>query len=392
MRTRRLDLVPAILLFLLLPTALLGQQPALTGFDAFVEEVMEEWGVPGLAVGALEEGEVVLARGYGYRDVEGRRPVTPSTLFAIGSTTKSFTATLVGMLVDDGDLAWDAPVREYVPEFRLRDPVASKQASLIDLLSHRSGLPAHDTLWYGRDRDREALFRRLRRLEPSAPFRSVFQYQNLMFMAAGHIAGRVAGESWEALIRERILEPLGMRRTNLSVTTLQRDDDFAYPYEARGDEVVRVPFRSLDAIGPAGSINSSVEEMLRYLRFRLALGEWQGSRLLSATSALEMETPHTAIPQIPGYPEVGYASYGLGVMLTTYRGHRMVTHNGGIDGFASTMAWLPDDSIAVVVLTNLTGNPLPAIVGNRLLDRLLGLPPIDWAGRVRAGEEAEGPE
>ena len=391
MRTRGLDPVAAILLFLLLPTPLLGQQPALTGFDAFVEEVMEEWDVPGLAVAALEDGEVVLARGYGYRDVEGRRPVTPSTLFAIGSTTKSFTATLVGMLVDDGHLAWDTPVREYVPEFRLRDPVASEQASFIDLLSHRSGLPAHDTLWYGRDRDREALFRRLRRLEPSAPFRSVFQYQNLMFMAAGHIAGRVAGASWEALIRERILTPLGMHRSNLSVTTLQRVDDFAYPYEARGDAVARVPFRSLDAIGPAGSINSSVEEMLRYLRFRLALGEWQGSRLLSTASALEMETPHTAIPQIPGYPEVGYASYGLGVMLTTYRGRRMVTHNGGIDGFASTMAWLPDDSIAVVVLTNLTGNPLPAIVGNRVLDRLLDLPPIDWAGRVRA-EEAAGPD
>lgn len=391
MRIRGPFLLAILLWLVFLPAGLAGQDPRLSGLDAFVEEVMAEWGVPGLAVGALEDGRVVLARGYGFRDVEGSRPVTPSTLFPIGSTTKSFTATLVGMLVDDGAVAWDTPVREYAPDFRLRDPVASDQMSFIDLLSHRSGLPAHDTLWYGREVGRETLFRQLRQLEPSAPFRSVFQYQNLMFMAAGHIAGRVAGRSWETLMRERILEPLDMDRTNLTVAALQRHGDFAYPYEHRGDELVRIPFRNLDAVGPAGSINSSVAEMLHYLRFRLDLGEWRGDRLLSTASALEMETPHTAIPQIPQYPEVGYASYGLGVILTTYRGHRMVTHSGGIDGFSSTMAWLPDDSIAVIVLTNLTDNPLPAIVENRVLDQLLGLPPLDWAGRVRE-EETGGSE
>lgn len=399
------------------------------GFDRFVQSVMEEWQVPGLAVAAVQDGEVVLSRGYGYRNVEEKLPVTPRTLFAIGSNTKSFTATMLGMLVDDGKLAWDTPVQEYLPDFRLHSDVATDQMTPEDLVTHRSGLPRHDLLWYGSELSREQLFHRLRYLEPSEPFRSEYQYQNLMFMTAGYLAGKITGTSWEELVDERILTPLGMERTNFSVEEMPKSDDFAYPYAMRDSQVVRIPFRNLDAIGPAGSINSSVEEMVHYIQFHIAggvggglqggvvtdggtgesavsrgkmggaggseSGRADGNRLLSEANARAMQRPQMAMSGDPQDPELGHSTYGLGLVVGSYRGHKLVRHGGGIDGFISSMAWLPKDSIGVMVLTNFSGNnPVPGIVTWNVFDRLLGLQEVDWAGRIkeRQAEDEESDE
>ncbi|MDE2978859.1 MAG: serine hydrolase, partial [Acidobacteriota bacterium] len=204
----------------------------LEGFDEWVESVMTEWKVPGLGVAIVEDGKTVYARGYGWRDIERELPVTPDTLFAIGSNTKSFTATLLAMQVDDGALAWDEPVRTVLPEFHLHDPVATAQMTAADLLSHRSGLPRHDLYWLATGKSRAEMLAGLHHLEPSATFRSSFQYQNLMYMTAGKVSERIGGKSWEELVEERILRPLGMKRANFSVTRMQEDDDFSYGYGA----------------------------------------------------------------------------------------------------------------------------------------------------------------
>ncbi|HVC92073.1 MAG TPA: serine hydrolase [Pirellulales bacterium] len=371
----------------------------LAGFDELVAGLMKEDKVPGLAVAVIRDGQVVLAKGYGHRNVAEQLPVTAQTLFAIGSVTKSFTAAGLGMLVDEGKLDWDQSVRKWLNDFQLKDGIATEHMTPRDLVTHRSGLPRHDFLWYGSPLSRRELYDRLKFLEPSKEFRATFQYNNLMFMTAGLLIERVSGASWEDFTRERFFGPLSMVRSNFSVVDSQKTDNFALPYHLVGEEVKTVPFRNIDAVGPAGSINSSVEEMIRYVQFHIAKGKVGEVQRLSAANAEAMQSPQMVTPGSPPYEELGHSSYGLGLNVASYRGHKLVEHGGGIDGFISKLSFMPAKKIGVIVLTNLSGGSFiasPAITYN-LYDRLLGLEPIDWAGRLReqiakakqAGEEAK---
>jgi len=257
-------------------------------------------------------------------------------------------------------------------------------------VTHVSGLPRHDALWYGRSYDRASLLSRLRYLEPSTTFRGRYQYQNLMFMTAGYLVEQITGELWDARIDERIFTPLGMVRSNTSVRDLATADDAALGYSLDSDTLVRVPYRNIDAIGPAGAINASVEEMLTYVQMYLDSGMVGDRRIVSGDQIAMMETAQSAIGSRDQYAEIGPGTYGLGVRITTYRGSKIVGHGGGIDGFISAMAWLPNDRIGVVVLSNRSGsaNPVPTIVQYRVLDELLGLDPIGWNARIRTDWEA----
>ena len=376
-------------------TAALGASSAektFAGFDELVAAVMREWKIPGLAVAAIKDGSVVLSKGYGYRDVERQLPVTPQTLMAIGSNSKSFTVTLMGMLSDEGKLDWDKPVRTYLPDFELHDDVASRLMTPTDLVTHRSGLPRHDLMWYGRAFTRKELYQRLRFLEPSVSFRQRYQYNNLMFMTAGYLVEQLTQQSWDDLIRQRIFTPLGMTRSNTSVRHLPSSGDYALPYMLRDEKVVPVAFRNIDVVAPAGSINSSVEDMARYIQLHIQQGTHNGAALVSKRFATRMQSPHSALPiaadpEAPVYAELGPGAYGLGVNVASYRGHKQVTHGGGIDGFISSMSWMPDEKLGVIVLSNYSGiNPVPTIVMQHVYDRLLGLEPVDWAGRVRTDQ------
>jgi CubicO group peptidase (beta-lactamase class C family) len=378
------------------PLAPLGQaQPSseLDGFDAFVADVMRDWKVPGLAVGVIRDGKIVVAKGYGFRDVGKKLPVTSQTLMAIGSNSKSFTVTLLGMLVDERKLELDKPVRTYLPDFELQDDVATRLMTPIDLVTHRSGLPRHDAMWGAGGFTRKELYQRLRFLEPTATFRQRYQYNNLMFMTAGILVEQVAGQPWEALIKDRIFTPLGMLRSNTSVRDMAHAPDFSLPYVERGGKVVAVPFRNIDAVGPAGSINSNIDEMLRYVRMHIDQGSVNGKPIVSRGFSARMQTVHSA-PDFtfeaddPVYTEMGPGGYGLGVLVRSYRGHKHVSHGGGIDGFISAMTWLPHARIGIVVLSNLSGtNPVPNLVTQNLCDRLLRLPPVDVVARAKAAQE-----
>ena len=364
-------------------TAPVQTEDPFAGFDAFVTGVMEDWTIPGVAVGVIRDGEIVLARGFGYRDIEAELPVTEHTTMAIGSNSKSFTVTLMGMLVDQGKLEWDTPVRDYLPDFRLHDEFATAEMTPRDLVTHQSGLPRHDNVWYGRDGTRADIFAKLRYLEPSASFRSRYQYQNLMFMTAGYLTERIAGANWDELIDQWIFTPLGMERSNTSVRDSPASGDYAVPYLLRDGTLARTSFRNIDAVGPAGSINSNVTEMLAYIQAHIEGGVFEGHRLLSDESSTTMQQPHFAMPGESDFPELGQASYGLGLRVSSYRGHKMVAHGGGIDGFISSMSWLPREKIGVMVLTNRSGemNPVPVMIAYNVYDRLLGLDPVDWNGR-----------
>jgi CubicO group peptidase (beta-lactamase class C family) len=358
---------------------------ALAGLEDVIQKAMKDWKVPGFAIAVVKDDAVVFARGYGLRDVKNQLPVTTDTLFAIGSSSKAFTAMSLALLVEDGKLAWDTPVRRYLPTFALKDDVAREQMTPRDLVTHRSGLPRHDFVWYNASLTREEMVARLSHLEPNAGFREKFQYQNLMFMTAGYLAGHVAGTTWEDLVRRRIFEPLGMRGSNFSVQDSKKTADYALPFQKKDDVVREIPFRDITEVGPAGSINSSVAQMAQWLRLQLGKGKIGETRLLSTSGMAEMHAPQMVLPPVFSVagpdPEVTNASYGLGWIVESYRGRVRVQHGGAIDGFRCQVAFVPDSGVGVVTLANLGGTLLTEVVANTVTDRLLGLPSIDWNTR-----------
>lgn len=366
----------------------LHQNEILDRIRAFVDSTMKIWKVPGLGMAIVKDNEVILAEGFGMRSVEESLPVTSKTLFAIGSCTKAFTSAVLGVLVDEGMIDWNEKIRNYIPEFRLKDEFATQRMTVLDLVTHRSGLPRHDLVWYNSPATREELFRRLRYLEPSKDFRSVFQYQNLMFMTAGYLAGRVSGKSWENLVQEKIFDPLNMKNSNFSVDISQKSSDFALPYKEKNDKVVKIPFRNIDNVGPAGSINSNAEEMARWIIVHLNKGKYKDKQIVSEAQIVMMHTPQMVVPGPMRYDEASEVTYGMGWFIRTYRGHKLVYHGGNIDGFSALVSLLPRDGIGIAILTNLNGTPLPTIISYYAIDLLLGKKPVDWNSRIRLQQES----
>jgi CubicO group peptidase (beta-lactamase class C family) len=375
----------AVFSALAVPIAPAASRGNLDGFDDFMAKAMTEFKVPGAAVAVVKDGKIVFAKGYGYRDVARKQPVTGATIFPIASITKSFTVTALGTLVDQGKLDWDKPVRQYLPGFRMYDPVATEQLTTRDMVTHRTGLPRHDMIWYSSSFTREQLVERLRYLEPNKPIRSKFQYNNLMFLTAGYLGGRIGGLSWEDLVRQRVLEPLGMTNTKFSSDEARKTPDYALPYRKnRKTEVVsEIEFSRWGDVGPAGAMNSSIDDMAKYLLMHVNKGNVGGKQILGKNNADQMQSPQMVIQGSPLFAEQGEESYGMGLFIETYRGHKHVKHGGNLDGFSLQLSFLPDDGIGVVVLTNLSGTFLRDLVSYEVYDRLLGLGTIDWVQRFR---------
>jgi CubicO group peptidase (beta-lactamase class C family) len=312
--------------------------------------------------------------------------VDEHTLFAIGSSSKAFTAASIAMLVDDGKLKWDDPATKYLPGFQLFDPYSTRELTVADLLSHRSGLARGDLLWYASEYDRNEILRRVRYLKPSWSLRSRFGYQNIMFLAAGQIIPSITGKSWDQFIRERIFTPLGMKSTNASIKALTASANVASPHSKIHDKTQVVPWRNIDNIAPAGSINSNVEDMAQWLRLQLGGGVYQNQRLLSTAAIKEMHTPQTIIRlegiQASLYPEAHFLSYGLGWFLSDYRGRKLVEHGGAIDGMRAEVAMIPEEKVGVVILTNLHGTILPQALMFKIFDFYLNAPQRDWSAEM----------
>lgn len=354
----------------------------LNGLDDFVEEQLQRWKGVGVAVAVIHKDEVILQKGYGYRDLESQLEVTPHTLFAIGSSTKAFTASTAALLVDQDILKWDTPVRTYLKDFKMFDPVATERLTIRDMLCHRSGLPRHEMAWYNSPRSREELVNALQYLEPNEDFRNKWQYQNLMYMAAGYLVGQLKGTSWENVVQESLFSPLGMNSSVFSVDEMQNQPDFAFPYMDQNGENTRIPFRKIDAVGPAGSINSNLVDMIAWVQFQLNQGQQGGNQLISKEQLAVTHSPQMACDSPFHSKELPVSTYGLGWMIDSYRGNAMIHHGGAIDGFASQVAFLPEEQIGVVVLCNTNGSILPYTISFNVIDRLLELKPVDWSGRL----------
>lgn len=371
-----------IIIFVFSVSAIAQDDLNLNGYDQYVEKAMKDWKVQGCAVAIVKNGKVVYTKGFGLRDVKNNLPVTPNTLFAIGSCTKAFTSAAICLLVDDGKIDFDKPVITYYPNFKLQDDYVTTHITVRDLLCHRSGLPRHDFVWYGAaNLSRKDLVDALRYLEPSKGFRETWQYQNGMFGVAGYLVDIISEDSWENFVAKKIFGPLGMKSSNFSVTESQKTSDFAKPYAERKDEVKEIPFYDIEAMGPAGSINSSVTDMANWLIMQINCGKFNGTQVVSEGSLRQTQTPQMIMPS--GITdEVFYSTYGMGWMITSYRGHLRLEHGGNIDGFSASTCFLPKDSIGVVVLTNMDGTSMPSVARNYAVDKLLGLSEIDWSSKL----------
>jgi CubicO group peptidase (beta-lactamase class C family) len=365
---------------------------------------LERWQVPGLELAVVQAGKVLLAEGFGLRNIARQLPVTPTTRFHHGSTGKAFTGVLAGTLVDQGLLDWDRPIREYLPDFRLPDQLVETRVTLSDLLAHRSGLARHEWVWLANPSlTRAELVHRLRYLKSNLDFRTTFQYSNLAYVTVGHLVATVTGSTWEEEMRRRVLEPLGMDRTVTSVDEAQAVEH-AQPYAAppdrganggrrgavhrpRLEELVEIPWRRSDQIAPAGQMISCATDVARWLLLQLSDGEVAGRRVISAETLAETRRLRTPF-EVPGPdPDVRFYGYGFGWMLGTYRGRRLVWHNGGIDGFHTDIALLPDDRIAVAASCNLLQTELTFALVFHALDVLLGEEPKPWSKNVQAQAE-----
>lgn len=360
------------------------------GLDATIDSAMKAFHVPGLALAVVKGNKVLYIKGYGYRDVARKLPVTPNTMFPVASITKSFAATVLASLVKDGKLEWDKPVRTYLSDFQLNDPVASERISVRDLITNRTGMPRHDLLWTINEFTREQLYGRLRYLELSRDMRTTWQYANLMFMTSGILAGRVAGSTWDDLVQQRVFAPLRMRTATTSLAAYTQSPDHAEPYAwSDVDTLMHIPFRSFEQVGAAGNVQSTIDEMSRYLIMHLRDGVFENDTIMRPADAREIHRPQMAMakPMLwenGEFPELGDETYGMGMLVNSYRGHKLVHNPGNNDGFALELSMLPNDSLGVMVLTNMYSTTLRDFVQFLVYDRLLGLPRVDWTGRFRA--------
>jgi CubicO group peptidase (beta-lactamase class C family) len=376
-----------ILAFLVLGGILLqppagAQEDPLAGLDGFISRVMETWKAPGIAVAVVKGDSVILAKGYGVKDIRTGAPLDEGSLFAVASTSKAFTAAALGILVDEGLISWDDKVTDHLPGFQLYDPYVTREFTIRDLLSHRGGLPRGDRLWYGSPFNRDEVIRRVRFLEPVWSFRARYGYQNIMYLAAGELIEAVTGTSWDDFLRQAIFDPLGMETTTTTTRGITDLPNVATPHVMLEDEVTPVGWRDFDNVGGAGAVNSSAWEMAQWIRLQLGGGVYQGRRLLSDSVMKEMHTPQTVVRMSETterlFPETHFQAYGLGWRLQDYRGRKVVRHGGSLDGMRTHVGLVPEEELGVVVITNLNNSWVPQVVLYNIFDAFLGHREKDW--------------
>lgn len=357
-----------------------------SALDRILQTALKVAGVPGMAL-AVASSEEAYTQGYGVKEIGGADRVTPATLFLSASVTKPFTATAIALLVDRGKLSWDEPVRRYLPEFRLADPVADSQVTLRDLITHRTGLPAHDYLWYHSGYSRHEVFRRIGNLKPTAPFRTKLQYSNLGYMVAGEVVRAVSGaDSFESFLQTELLIPLGMHRSNLSIAQAEADPDHTEPHKRISGKMQQVAWEGFDSVTACGGLNSCATDMVKWLQFHLNQGKTlEGKQLLSPTALQETYQPQAIIAAPLGQIPI---SCCLAWGFQDYSGHLLLSHGGANDRFRAQITLAPKAGIGFCLFANQRG-PYFNSVANAIRNVLLGLPPEDWVRVCKADIKKE---
>ncbi len=407
---RLIGLMAIATIVLAVPARTAAQSPdpavvkKLGNFDAWMTKVIKDWNVPGIGVGIVKGDKLVFAKGYGFRDYGQKLPYTPATLQQIASNTKLFTAIAAGLLVEEGRLTWDKPIRESVPSIKFHNNELDTTVTLRDMLAHRTGITRHDTIWYQSDDTRQQLFDKVKFLEPQEPLRQTFLYNNLMYAAVGHIIELQSGKVWEEFVRERIFKPLEMTSTVYSVADMLKQAEPGVPYTEKRDsfELYKIPYyEDIGGVAPCGAIISNIQDMSHWLIALMNDGRYNGRQVLppavlKATLEPAIALPNTAA-EVLGFWEALNAAYGMGRETVSYRGHLLTFHGGDLPGFHSQVSFLPKDKLGVLVFV--IGDHCASLyntVSYNVYERLLGLDQTPWSERLldlrlknkKAGTEA----
>lgn len=361
----------------------------LQGFDAYITKVLKDWNCPGIGVGIVVGDKLVFVRGYGYRDYEKKLPFTPTTLFQIASNTKLFTAVAAGLLVEEGKLTWDKPVRDSVAAIQFYNDELNNTITLRDMLAHRTGITRHDMIWYKSDFTRKELFERLKYLEPREPMRQRFLYNNMMYAAVGYLIELQSGKTWEEFVRDRIFKPLDMNATMYTIEEMLKEDDRGVPFTEKRDttEIYKIPYyEDIAGVAPAGAIISNIQDMSHWLLALMNDGKYAGkqvipSNVLKTTLEPALSLPNT-LAETRGFWELLNSAYGMGRFTGSYRGHLIVYHGGDLNGFHSQVSFMPRERIGVIVFV--IGDHCSILyntVSYNVYERLLAMDQTPWSDR-----------
>ncbi|MDO1501049.1 serine hydrolase [Winogradskyella maritima] len=354
----------------------------LKGLTKELNTVLDITDTAGFAIAVVEGDKVLYAKGFGYRDYENKIPVDANTIFAIGSSTKAFTSAILGILEEEDKVDFDENPRKYIPELSFYNDNLNNNLIVRDLMRHSTGIPRHDGAWYFfPSKDKDSLLARVEYQEPFTGIRQQWYYNNFMFLAQGVIAERVTGKSWEDNIKELFLKPLGMDRTEMDIDGMKTASNASLGYRAEDGNIIKMDYYDIAGMSPAGSINSSVNDMTKWLMTWINDGKYKEKQIIPESYVQSaMSSQMVIAPALPSEknPDIHFANYGYGWFMSSYKGHYRVEHGGNIDGFSASVAFFPSDDIGIVVLANQNGSAVPSLVRNTVSDYVLQLKKSNW--------------
>ena len=356
----------------------------LKGIEKQFNAVLETTKTAGFAIAIVEGDKVIYAKGFGYSDYENKIPADANTLFAIGSSTKAFTSALLGLHREDDLLSFNDSPRKYIPELDFYNNDMNNQIIIKDLMRHSTGLPRHDGSWYFfPEQSKDSLVAKLKYHEPFTGVRQQWYYNNFGFLLQGVITERITGKSWEENIEEQFFKPLGMDRSRTTIDGMKNSSNASIGYELDADRnIEKMDYYDIAGMSPAGSINSSVNDMSKWLITWINKGKYKEQQIIPEAYVDEaMSSQMVVAAGLPSkdLPEAQFANYGYGWFLHSYKSHYMVEHGGNIDGFSASVAFYPSDSLGIVVLANQNGSAVPRLVRNIAADHMLNVTKTEWA-------------
>jgi CubicO group peptidase (beta-lactamase class C family) len=353
--------------------------------DRYIDSLIKNWNIPGLALGIVYKDQLIYAKGYGYRDLEKKLLVDAKTIFPIASNTKLFTATTAAMLAEEGKLSLDKPVRTYMPLLNFNNDELNAKVTLRDMLSHRTGLPRYDGIWVASPYNRKETTSKVAFMKPTLGLREGYIYNNMMFAAAGSVMEAVTGKSWEQITREKIFQPLDMKLSGFANEEMMKTNNYSLSYFEPDSTNRLLPEKYIaatDALGPAGTIKSNVEDMSHWMIAQLNDGKYNGMQVLPANAIKQTLIPNAIADKQGKWDELSNALYGLGRSIHTYKGYKISTHTGSIDAYYSNLTFIPGEQLGIFMVHNASpGGILRSIMAFPVIDRLLGLSYTPWSDR-----------
>ncbi|RYY64324.1 MAG: class A beta-lactamase-related serine hydrolase, partial [Chitinophagaceae bacterium] len=356
-----------------------AQQPAFIrdSLDSYIARGLQDWDLPGLSVVIVKDGQVVLAKGFGVRDIQTKQPVDAHTLFMIASNTKLFTGTALALLDARGKINLNDPIRKYFPEYRLYEPAATQLVTIRDLLSHRIGTKTFqgDFTFWNTMLSRDEIMKRMRLLKPSQQFRQDYGYCNSCFLTAGQVIPRVTGYTWEDFVRDSLVRPLDMNETQLLSTGIEKQPNVATPYTSSfTGKLQRVPYDNWNNLAPAASIVSNVSDLSHWLQFQLDSGRWKGQRIIPFSVLQKTRDGNIVVGsrRSSAFP-THFRTYGLGVFSTDYNGRQVYWHTGGAGGMVSNVCFVPEERLGIAILTNNDNQSFFEALRYQILDAYLNV-------------------